>query len=238
MQGFISLHSHFFIRKLRQTEKTSKHNFTSYVSEKIIIHKIGLNSRDSDSIYPKNGNLSRNKKKKTVYYTYLCFIFSILGCIETFYLTISKLNDSLLLCSDQNCSIVLNSAFSSFLTIPLSFFGFFLYFSLGAKLFYFVKTGDNKKMEKFPIRFSIPFFSLVLSLFSTYFIYILEQILKTSCPWCFFSIFLSGSLLIFLTIISSGDENINSRSSFSLILLFGLLIFSINSLNIIEVQNF
>merc|ERR1712224_909268 len=84
----------------------------------------------------------------------------------------------------------------------------------GTKLFNLIKIWDNKIIKKFSFQISTTFFSLVLSLFSTYFIFILEQVLKTSCPWCFFSIFLSGSLLIFLTIISSGDKNINIRSAF------------------------
>lgn len=236
MQNFIFSQTHFFEKILSIKEINSRPIFTNFIPKKKVFHKIQLKSQNSN--YPQNGRFSRDKKKKTIYYTYFCFIYSLLGCIETFYLTISKLNDSLILCSDQNCSIVLNSTFSSFFNIPLSFFGFLVYFSLGTKLFNLIKIWDNKIIKKFSFQISTTFFSLVLSLFSTYFIFILEQVLKTSCPWCFFSIFLSGSLLIFLTFISSGDENINIRSSFFFISLIFLIIFSINSFNIIEMQNF
>ena len=238
MQGFIFSQTHFFKKILSIKEINSRPIFTNYIPKKKIFHKMQLKSQNSNLNYPQNGRFSRDKKKKTVFYTYFCFIYSLLGCIETFYLTISKFNDSLILCSDQNCSIVLNSTFSSFFNIPLSFFGFLVYFSLGLKLFILIKSWDNKIIKKFSFQISTTFFSLVLSLFSIYFIYILEQVLKTSCPWCLFSIFLSGSLLIFLTIISSGDENINIRSSFFLFSLIFLIIFSLNSFNIIEMQNF
>ena len=215
----------------------SKPKFKNFISKKIFSYKLKLNNLDSESIYPRKGNFSRNKQKKTGYYNYVCLIFSTLGCFETFYLTISKLNDSLFLCSDQNCSIVLNSSFSYLFNIPLSFFGFLLYFFLGTKLFNLIQSFKNKNLKKYSIQITILSLSLVLGVFSTYFIYILEQVIKTSCPWCFFSIFLSGNLMIISTINSSGNDNFNFSSSISFLFLICLLIVSIHSLNIIEIQD-
>lgn len=236
MQSFISTKSYFTPDKFFKSTIGSKPKINYFISKKIFSYRVKLNNLDSESIYPQKGNFSRNKQKKTSYYSYICLILSTLGCLETFYLTISKLNDSLLLCSGQNCSVVLNSSFSSLFNIPLSFFGFLLYFFLGTRLFNLIQNINYKNPKKYSIQITILSLSSVLGVFSTYFIYILEQVIKTPCPWCFFSIFLSGSLMIISTINSSGNENFNFSSSISFLFLLCLLIFSIHSLNIIEIQ--
>jgi uncharacterized membrane protein len=236
MQSFIKTKSYITPNRFFKRVNDSKPKSKNFISKKIFSYTLKLNNLDSESIYPQKGNFSRNKQKKTGCYYYICLIFSTLGCFETFYLTISKLNDSLFLCSDQNCSIVLNSSFSYLFNIPLSFFGFLLYFFVGTKLFNLIQSFKYKNVKKYSIKITTLSLSLVLGVFSTYFIYILEQVIKSSCPWCFFSIFLSGSLLIISTINSSGNENFNFISSISFLFLLCLLIVSIHSLNIIEIQ--
>lgn len=237
MQSFIGIKHYFTPYRFLKRTIDSKPKFKHLISKRIFSFKVKLNNLDSESIYPQKGNFSRDKQKKTSYYNYICLIFSTLGCLETFYLTISKINDSLFLCSDQNCSIVLNSSFSSLFNIPLSFFGFLLYFFLGTKLFNLIQSFKYKNVKNYSIQITILPLSLVLGVFSAYFIYILEQVIKTSCPWCFFSIFLSGNLIIISTINSLGSENFNFSSSISFLFLLSLLIVSIHSLNIIEIQD-
>lgn len=161
--------------------------------------------------YFKCGKILRTKETRVISYYYLCFFLSALGGIETLYLTISKLNGSFILCSDQNCSLVLSSVFSYFFGIPVSFFGLMLYFLAGTQLFNLLKNLHAGKEIARSSETILNILPLSLGLFSSYFIYILESILKTACPWCFFSIFLSGSILTFTTIIGAGDKNLKIR---------------------------
>ena len=180
----------------------------------------------------------RKKEKRILFYRYFCFLFSILGYLETFYLSISKINGNLLLCSDQNCSNVLNSVFSYFLDIPLSCFGCVIYFLSSVQIYKTLTNKNEKNSKKIFWDISSIFIPLLLSIFSCYFVFILENILKIPCPWCFSSIFLSGCLLLFSTISSIGDDAFEIESSTFFLLLTGILIFTVNALDIIEIQNF
>jgi len=239
MFGFINLKTNFYKRSIKINKRKNLFNLTSNYSNFDKNYLIRFQFHISTPTrYSKFGGIRRNKETKSISYYYLCFFLSVLGIFETFYLTFSKLNASTILCSNQNCSIVLNSVFSYFLDIPLSSFGFALYFLVGVQ---FLKAliklpKDNIKPENSQVIIYI--LSLFLGFFSFYFIYILENILKTSCPWCVFSIFLSGFTLTVTTIIGAGDKNLKIKSflGFSSLTFFVILI--VNALNIIELQNF
>jgi len=188
--------------------------------------------------YSKFGEIIRTKEVRSKSYYYLCFFLSFLGIFETFYLTFSKLNSSSILCSNQNCSIVLSSVFSYFLNIPLSTFGFVLYFLVGIQFLKTLIRFPNDNTKHVNSQMIIYILSLFLDFFSFYFIYILENILKTSCPWCVFSIFLSGLLLIITTLIGAGDKNFRVRSFLVFSSFTCIIILTVNALNIIELQNF
>jgi len=76
--------------------------------------------------------------------------------------------------------------FSYFLDIPLSLLGIFLYFLSGFQLFNFLENCKNVNSKNNLLDITIITFPLLLGFFSSYFVYVLEKILKTSCPWCFF----------------------------------------------------
>ena len=159
----------------------------------------------------RDGKISRDQKRRIFSYSYISFSLSFFGVLETIYLTISKLNGSSVLCSNQNCSIVLNSMFSYFLNIPLSSFGIFIYLVSCLQMLIILKTDlMESKNNQFFNEFFI-FLPISLGFFSSYFIYILEEILKTPCPWCFLSIFFSGSILIIATIILTGIKNFDVK---------------------------
>jgi uncharacterized membrane protein len=184
------------------------------------------------------GKMSRNKKKRTTLLGYILIFLSFLGFLETFYLTTSKIYEPLIICSNENCSIVLNSVFSYFLDIPLSLFGIFLYFLSGFQIFNFLENYKNVNSKNNLLDITITTFPLLLGFFSSYFVYVLEKILKTSCPWCFFSIFLSGLILTLFSGISMGEKNFEFKSFIFLISVSFFFTYCINILNIIELQNF
>ena len=171
-----------------------------------------LSNRSSRCDYFEKGKISRNKKKRTILLGYIFIFLTVLGFLETFYLTTSKIYEPLIICSNENCSIVLNSVFSYFLDIPLSLFGIFLYFLSGFQIFNFIESFKNVNSKNNLLDITVTTFPLLLGFFSSYFVYVLEKILKTSCPWCFFSIFLSGLILILFSGISMGEKNFEFKS--------------------------
>ena len=197
-----------------------------------------LSNRSSRCHYFEKGKISRNKKKRTILLGYIFIFLTVLGFLETFYLTTSKIYEPLIICSNENCSIVLNSVFSYFLDIPLSLFGIFLYFLSGFQTFNFLEKCKNLNSKNNLLDITITTFPLLLGFFSSYFVYVLEKILKTSCPWCFFSIFLSGLILILFSGISMGEKNFEVKSFIFLISVLFFFTYCTNILNIIELQNF
>ena len=199
---------------------------------------LNLPNRSSKFHYFEKGKMYRNKKKRTALLGYILIFLSVLGFFETFYLTTSKIYEPLIICSNENCSIVLNSVFSYFLDIPLSLFGIFLYFLSGFQIFNFLENRKNLNSKNNLLDITITTFPLLLGFFSSYFVYVLEKILKTSCPWCFFSIFLSGLILTLISGISMGEKNFEVRSFIFLISVSLFFTYCINILDIIELQNF
>ena len=188
----------------------------------------------------KRGTIVRSNKKRTIFYNKICLFLSLIGLLETSFLTLSKINGQSVICSNQNCSIVLSSVFSSFLDIPFSTIGLILYFLIGLRAFHSIENNSENKniISRHSIDFIFHSFSLQLSFFGLYFVFVLEQILKTTCPWCYLSIFLSGTILIFSTLSFFGDKNFDLKSFFLSIFFMAILVFIINCFNIIELQTY
>jgi len=237
MNCFISLRINF-LPKLNKINKqliifNSKSIQTRFKKKSSSTTVIFSNFLGSDSF--KKGNLERKTKKRTAFYKLTCTSLSILGLLETIYLTVSKLNGTALACSDQNCSIVLSSVFSYFFGIPISSIGILLYFLTGLQIYkYYEKKVQIPKNDLY--MFILTTTPLQLSFFSSYFVFVLEKILKVTCPWCYFSIFLSGLLLIISTITSIGDRNGEVKSTLFFLFSMTILVLIINSFNIIELQ--
>lgn len=239
MYNFVSIPIHFYLENNKLIEKTSfsKKNSLNRPFRSIFSYCLNAPKSFLKSCYFKNGKCLRENRERKLVYIYICTFLSITGFIETFYLTISKLNGSSVICSEQNCSIVLSSVFSNFLDTPVSLFGIMLYFLTGLQIYKFLKKPQKNNLKNDFFEGSSIIFPLFLSFFSSYFVYILEKILKITCPWCFFSIFLSGSIMILWAITSIGEQNVSLKS---LLFFFSLISFStflMNSLNVIELQN-
>ena len=188
----------------------------------------------------KKGKIVRSNKKRTIFYNQICLLLSLVGLLETSFLTLSKINGQSVICSNQNCSIVLSSVFSNFLDIPFSGIGLILYFLIGLRAFHSIENNSENKniISCDSLDFIFQSFSLQLSVFGSYFVFVLEKILKTTCPWCYFSIFLSGTILIFSTLSFIGDKNFELKSFLLSIFFIAILVFIINCLNILELQTY
>ncbi|ABW98245.1 hypothetical protein HAN_3g442 (nucleomorph) [Hemiselmis andersenii] len=113
----------------------------------------------------------------------MVFFLSFLGISETFYLTLTKIFNSALICNLGTCSVVLNSPFSIFIGIPFSFFGLLLY----GQIFVYILNKNNKvsflKKDLF-----LEYFLVFFGFFEVYFSLVLEIVLKEPCEWCLLSI--------------------------------------------------
>ena len=141
------------------------------------------------------------------------------------------------MCSNQNCSIILDSVFSNFSGIPFSTFGVLLYFSVFAlctKKIIILNSNKNCTNLEDSIIILLEF---ILCFFSFYFSLILKIFLQTNCPWCAFSMFIS-SVLLFFNIISKNENRILTLN-YILMLIFGLstAVYYLFFLNILEILN-
>lgn len=121
---------------------------------------------------------------------------SFFATIEAFYLFYSKFQNSGLVCSVGTCSLVLDSPFSNFLEIPISFCGFLLYSQIPL---FFLKNFDTKsKIKDILDRYYQIFFGIFLvffGIFEVYFSIVMEFILAMPCEWCLIFLILNIGLL-------------------------------------------
>merc|ERR1712216_979631 len=123
----------------------------------------------------KRGKIVRSNKKRTIFYNKICLFLSLIGLLETSFLTLSKINGQSVICSNQNCSIVLSSVFSSFLDIPFSTIGLIFYWflfrfrlrtnfknNLSMVLFIYFFIGNNFDIFDFKSFFLSIFFMAIL----------------------------------------------------------------------------
>lgn len=117
--------------------------------------------------------------------TIIALIASIIGFIDSIYLTIVKFTQIPLYCTPGlgNCDTVQNSQWSEILGIPIALLGGISYLILIICYLYDQKSTFFSKYNSYII-FGISFFGFIYSLYLTY---IELFILHTICQWCVLS---------------------------------------------------
>lgn len=115
----------------------------------------------------------------------IAIVASIIGFIDSTYLTIIKFTHSPIYCTPGlgNCEAVQNSQWSTIWGIPIALFGAMAYLVL---LLCFVFEGRISILEKYSqyIVFGISFFGFLFSLYLTYLEFF---VLYAICQWCILS---------------------------------------------------
>mmetsp|Transcript_61249 Transcript_61249/g.126516 ORF Transcript_61249/g.126516 Transcript_61249/m.126516 type:complete len:164 (-) Transcript_61249:2647-3138(-) len=161
-----------------------------------------------------------------------------MGFMETFYLFVLKLNETSVFCVSQTCSIVLNSAFSDLFGTPLVFWGLLSYSFIG--FFSLYSTTSSQEIGKnttFPGNLLL-LFLILFGTFDVYFIFILENLLKTTCYWCLLSVFFSGSIFLSKSLSHTGSNSPDLNFLFFFTSFLTFLIFLNYIGNIVEMVGF
>jgi len=155
------------------------------------------------------GSISRSHENRIQYFRFFNLAFSFLGACETIYLTISKLNGSLGMCSNQTCTMVLDSVFSNFIGVPMSLLGALLYFAIFFLNYRnLVKSNSKRKYNKSTQLITL-LLQFILCFFSSYFSVILKLFLQSNCPWCSLSMLISTLILFFSSMSKNGNKIVN-----------------------------
>ena len=200
-----------FITILQNRHGTKrKFDFKIFFCNKNLNSHKNLNNNKLSSILNKNSRLKLTEKREIEFgkkygQNYLREIFlnriilalSFFGTIETFYLFYSKFKNSGLVCTFGTCSFVLDSPFSNFLGIPISFFGFLFYCQI--PIFFSKKSRAKFYIIDIMNRYNQIFFGIFLvffGIFEIYFSIVMEFILSLPCEWCLLFIAFNTGLLI------------------------------------------
>jgi uncharacterized membrane protein/glutaredoxin len=112
-----------------------------------------------------------------------------LGVAVTAYLTSVKLSGGGVLCSSQDCNIVLSSPYANFFGFPLSLFGLLAYLAMVvlAILPFAINAKSHKKLHNQAQE--LTWLGLLLGgssmmVFSGYLMYLLAFQIKVACPYC------------------------------------------------------
>ena len=117
--------------------------------------------------------------------TIIALIASIIGLLDSGYLSFSKINKLNLVCSPNigDCNAVNESQWSYIQGIPVAYFGFLAYLAILVLLI----VGPKIKFVRPNVDYLFFFISLVGFLFSAYLTYIEAAVLHTFCQWCLVS---------------------------------------------------
>ena len=132
----------------------------------------------------------KNNYQNTIY------LLSVLGLIDSLYLTWIKISHNQSICAGfGECDLVNSSQYSEVLGIPISLFG------LGAYLIIIILTALESRTDFFFENTKLIIFGLTLSglLYSTYLTYIEVAVLNAICPFCV----ISAIIMLVLFIISA-----------------------------------
>lgn len=126
----------------------------------------------------------------------LAILATIIGLLDSGYLSFSKLSSSQLVCSISvgDCNAVNASQWSYILGIPVAYLGFLTYLAILLLLLFGKKINFVKPYTEYL------FFFLTLTgfLFSIYLTYIEAAVIYTFCQWCL----ISAGVMTFLFSIS------------------------------------
>jgi len=119
-----------------------------------------------------------DKKQKITIFTFLAL--SLAGILDTFYLTLNKLQHSDVACSIlEGCDVVLNSAYSMVGPVPLAAIGFFYYLFIFFGSLFYLSRPNNKKIFKL-----VKWVTILGLLFSLYFLYLQAFVIGVYCMYC------------------------------------------------------
>jgi uncharacterized membrane protein len=213
----------FYFFKIQNFNCKKKKITITYLKKKTLIEKRNI----------KNGINLRDIYLKEFINNQMITIISIIGICETVYLSFSKIKNSSIICNIGTCSNVLNSSFSEFFEIPISFFGFLFYFFI----FLFIKNQQNFKDISFSNNNlqqlkTFDYFLLFFGIIGIYFTLILENILKLQCQWCILSILFTSSILINSII---KQNYFFARPKFSMVIFMIIFAFNFYILNFLEI---
>jgi uncharacterized membrane protein len=118
----------------------------------------------------------------------IAIIASLIGLLDSAYLSYSKLTSAALYCSKAvgDCNSVNASQWSYLFGIPIAFLGFATY----AVIIFLLIFGKRIKWLNPYVKYFLFFITLVGFLFSAYLTYIEAAVLKTFCQWCLLSAFM------------------------------------------------
>lgn len=131
------------------------------------------------------------KMKKTTQTVF--FGLSILGLIDSIYLSYMNISQSSLVCNVlEGCNLVTQSEYAKLFSIPLAFLGVFFYclIIITAIAFLFFKKNSYLKFLALVI--------LIGFLFSLYFLYLQIIVIQALCTYCLISLGINFALLIFV----------------------------------------
>ncbi len=115
----------------------------------------------------------------------IALIASIIGLLDSGYLSYSKINKLHLVCSPSigDCNSVNESQWSYIQGVPVAYLGFLAYLAILLLLIF----GPKIKLIRPYIDYLFFFISLVGFLFSAYLTYIEAAVLHAFCQWCLVS---------------------------------------------------
>jgi len=122
-----------------------------------------------------------NKKTKITAITFA--LLSLVGVIDSFFLTMRKLQHSQIGCSVlEGCDVVLNSVYSMVGPIPLGVFGVIYYLVVFFGALYFLS-----RPHKLKVFTAVIWITVLGFLFSLYFTYLQAFVLEAYCKYCLMS---------------------------------------------------
>jgi uncharacterized membrane protein len=106
----------------------------------------------------------------------LSLLACTIGIIVSLYLTYARITSNPLVCGLGDCGKVQASPFATFLGIPLAYWGLAYYFALFSALY------KNLKISFYLVSWGL--------LFSMYLLGLEIFVIKATCMWCMFSLFI------------------------------------------------
>ena len=123
------------------------------------------------------------------YLVILILVISILGIVDTGYLTIEHYSDRPLVCTNFSCDLVTQSAYSHWGSVPVSLVGLLHYLTVFSLSAVYLST---RKKTLLKVILGLGFLASITSL---YFIYLQAFVLHAWCLYCLISAFFSFVIL-------------------------------------------
>eukprot|EP00871_Galdieria_phlegrea_P001045 jgi/Galph1/1941/GphlegSOOS_G612.1 len=209
----------YFACRLKNGRSTFRNSIQNKVAHvRCTLSKDNLStSKDEVCVESKENTNGSNitktaKENDSSFYRKSIMLLSFLGILDTSFLTIGKLLFSPeAMCHTEGCMEVLASPYSSLFGVPLSLFGVVAYlaiFSLSASPFFFEKESGSRSTWEILSRKVLQFLTSVMALFSGILMYILFVEIRSFCPYCVLSAFLSFSLFLITMLMRCSEKGL------------------------------